>query len=110
HRRAGARRAGRDKEQRMNDVTERGILDGIRVLDLSSGISGPVAAMLLAEAGADVIKVEPRAGGPGRAAPGFRTWNRSKRGIALDLGKAADREALENLLEGADVLVHGLRP
>jgi crotonobetainyl-CoA:carnitine CoA-transferase CaiB-like acyl-CoA transferase len=94
----------------MNDETERGILDGIRVLDLSSGISGPVAAMLLAEAGADVIKLEPRAGDPMRASPGFRTWNRSKRGIALDLSDAADREVLESLLEGADVLLHGLRP
>ncbi len=94
----------------MSDPDLRGILDGIRVLDLSTGISGPVAAMLLAEAGADVIKVEPRAGDPLRASPGFRTWNRSKRGLVLDLGESSGRATLEQLLEGADVLVHGLRP
>jgi crotonobetainyl-CoA:carnitine CoA-transferase CaiB-like acyl-CoA transferase len=88
----------------------RGILDGIRVLDMSSGMSGPLATSLLAEAGADVIKLEPPGGDPTRALPGFRTWNRSKRSAVLDLHRPADRSGLDRLLAGADVLVHGLRP
>ena len=88
-----------------------GILGGLRVVDMSWGISGPVASMLLAEAGADVIKVEPPGGDPMRdATPGFLTWNRSKRGVVLDLHDAGDRRALDTLLEGADVFIHGLRP
>ena len=88
-----------------------GILDGIRILDMSSGIPGPVATMLLAEAGADVVKVEPPGGDPmRRATPGFVTWNRSKRSVTVDLSDARDRAALDDLLAGSDVLVHGLRP
>ena len=87
-----------------------GILAGLRIVDMSHGIPGPVACMLLAEAGADVVKVEPPGGDPLRGTPGFLTWNRSKRSVELDLRKAGDREALENLLAGADVFVHGLRP
>jgi crotonobetainyl-CoA:carnitine CoA-transferase CaiB-like acyl-CoA transferase len=87
-----------------------GILSGLRVLDLSFGIAGPVAGMLLAEAGADVIKIEPPGGDPVRGTPGFLTWNRSKRGAVLDLERPDDRAALEGLLAGADVLIHGLRP
>ena len=88
-----------------------GILSGLRVIDMSFGIPGPVAAMFLAEAGADVVKVEPPSGDPMRtASPGFLTWNRSKRGVVLDLHEKADRRALDRLLEGADVLIHGLRP
>ena len=87
------------------------ILSGLRIVDLSYGISGPAASMLLAEAGADVIKVEPRQGDPlRRASPGFLTWNRSKRGVVLDLREESDRRSLDRLLEGADVLIHGLRP
>jgi len=89
---------------------ERGILDGIRVIDLTSGMSGPLAAMLIAEAGADVIKIEPPGGDRMRAHAGFATWNRSKRSVVLDLHAAADRETLDELLAGADVLLHGLRP
>ena len=87
-----------------------GILAGLRIVDMSHGIPGPVACMLLAEAGADVVKVEPPGGDPLRETPGFLTWNRSKRSIALDVHRAGDRETLEQLLAGADVFVHGLRP
>jgi len=88
-----------------------GILSGLRIVDMSFGIPGPVAAMLLAEAGADVIKIEPPQGDPmRRASPGFLTWNRSKRGVVLDLHEETDRRALDRLLEGADALIHGLRP
>lgn len=86
------------------------ILDGVRVIDCSEGIAGPVASMMLAEAGADVIKVERPAGDPSRASEGFRTWNRSKRGVVLDLRHEAGREQLHDLLDGADAFVHGFGP
>jgi crotonobetainyl-CoA:carnitine CoA-transferase CaiB-like acyl-CoA transferase len=76
-------------------------LDGIRVLDLSRGIAGPLAAMLLADFGADVVKVEPPEGDPARALPGFAVWNRNKRGIVVERGSAR----LDAWLAGADVCV-----
>jgi crotonobetainyl-CoA:carnitine CoA-transferase CaiB-like acyl-CoA transferase len=48
-------------------------------------MAGPASVLLLAEHGADVIKVEPRGGGPYRAYPGSRVWNRSRRSVTLDL-------------------------
>ena len=58
-----------------------GALDGIRVLDLSQGIAGPLGVLLLAEHGADVIKVEPPGGDPFRSYEGYRCWNRSRRSV-----------------------------
>jgi crotonobetainyl-CoA:carnitine CoA-transferase CaiB-like acyl-CoA transferase len=86
------------------------ILNGIRIVDLSDGIAGPTATMVLAEAGADVVLVEPPGGVSTRAVPGFKTWNRSKQSVALDLHDSADRARLDQLLDGADVLVHSLPP
>jgi crotonobetainyl-CoA:carnitine CoA-transferase CaiB-like acyl-CoA transferase len=86
------------------------ILDGIRIIDLSTGIAGPVATMLLAEVGADVVKVEPPRPGRDRDEPGFRTWNRSKRSVGLDLATYEGKARLEQLLGAADVLVHELGP
>ena len=88
------------------------ILDGVRIVDLSFGLAGAVATQMLAEAGADVVKVEPPGGDRLRelAPAAFATWNRSKRSAALDLRSAADRERLERLLAAADVLVHSFRP
>ncbi len=94
---------------RRGNMTEP-ILAGVRVVEVSSWLAGPVATMLLAEAGADVVKVEPPGGDPARALPGFATWNRSKRSAVLDLGTAAGRSGLQDLLAEADVLVHSLRP
>jgi crotonobetainyl-CoA:carnitine CoA-transferase CaiB-like acyl-CoA transferase len=87
-----------------------GILGGVRIVDLSFGIAGPVATHLLAEVGAEVVKVEPPGGDPTRSSAGFATWNRSKKGVVLDLHHEADRFRLDRLLAGADVLVHGFRP
>ncbi|MFI5043119.1 MAG: CoA transferase, partial [Acidimicrobiales bacterium] len=86
------------------------ILDGIRIIDLSTGIAGPVATMLLAEVGADVVKVESPTPGRDRDEWGFRTWNRSKRSVALDLATDDGKAQLEQLLAAADVLVHELGP
>jgi crotonobetainyl-CoA:carnitine CoA-transferase CaiB-like acyl-CoA transferase len=88
----------------------RRILDGVRVIDCSEGMAGPVAALLLAEAGADVIKVERPGGDPARDSLGFLTWNRSKRSVVLDLQEATGRAALDSLLAEADVLIHGFGP
>jgi crotonobetainyl-CoA:carnitine CoA-transferase CaiB-like acyl-CoA transferase len=86
------------------------ILDGIRVVDCSEGIAGPVAAMMLAEAGADVIKVEQPGGDPARASEGFLTWNRSKRSVVVDLYTQDGRDELHHLLADADVFFHGFGP
>jgi crotonobetainyl-CoA:carnitine CoA-transferase CaiB-like acyl-CoA transferase len=82
-----------------------GPLDGIHVLDLSTGIAGPLAGMLLADFGADVVKVEPPAGDPARALPGFAVWNRNKRGIVVDTTTATGRKRLDTFLAGADVCI-----
>ncbi len=89
---------------------EPGILDGIRIVDLSDGIAGPVATLILAEAGADVVAVEPPEGAANRATNGFHTWMRSKRSVVLDLDTADDRAALDRLLAAADVVVHNYGP
>ena len=80
-----------------------GPLDGIRVLDASTGIAGPMAAMYLADFGADVVKLEPPAGDPGRARPGFAIWNRNKRSIVIDPADPAARTRRDAFLRGADV-------
>ena len=79
-------------------------LAGVRVIDLATGIPGPVAAMIFAEVGADVIKVEPPEGDPQRGTPGFMVWNRSKKSVVLDI--RAQKVDLDRLLAGADVLFH----
>ncbi len=86
------------------------ILEGIRILDLSTGMAGPVAAMMLAESGADVVKIEPPSGDPTRSRAGFAVWNRSKRSCVLDLATDGGRSELAKLLTGADVVIHDLGP
>lgn len=96
----------------------RGPLSGVRVLDLSAYIAGPYGCTMLADQGAEVLKVEPPAGDNLRNYPStlagenraFLGVNRSKRGIVLDLKQADDREVLLQLVQRADVLVHNFRP
>jgi len=80
-----------------------GALDGVRVIDCSEGVAGPMAAMYLADFGADVVKVEPPGGDRARQQPGFVVWNRNKRGIVADLHDLDGRQRLRDLLRGADV-------
>ncbi|HEV7777779.1 MAG TPA: CoA transferase [Luteibacter sp.] len=95
-----------------------GPLSGIRVLDLSAYIAGPYGCTLLADQGADVIKVEPPGGDNLRQYPStlpsesraFLGVNRSKRGMVLDLKKPEDHAVLLKLVRDADVLVHNFRP
>ncbi|MET8181534.1 CoA transferase [Streptomyces sp. NPDC005336] len=92
---------------------------GVRVIDLSENIAGPLACMTLADMGADVIKVErPGAGEATRSLPPywdgestvFLAYNRNKRSVVLDLTTDQGREALLRLVETADVLVQSFRP
>lgn len=96
-----------------------GPLDGYRVIDLTSMISGPLATMILADQGADVIKVEnPDGGDHTRAAnnrrdgfsASFLNNNRNKRSVALDLKDLLARDALLRLVATADVFVQNFRP
>jgi crotonobetainyl-CoA:carnitine CoA-transferase CaiB-like acyl-CoA transferase len=87
-----------------------GALDGIRVLDLSWGIAGPLGVLLLAEQGADVVKVEPPGGDPFRAYDGARVWNRSRRSLTVDLKSDEGRDVMRKLVATADVIVESFRP
>ena len=82
-----------------------GAFDGIRVIDFTQGRAGPYAGMLLAEQGADVIKVEPPAGDRARGTPAFHVLNRSKRGVVLDLRRREGRAGAQELAAAADVVL-----
>ncbi|QIE89797.1 CaiB/BaiF CoA transferase family protein [Pseudomonas nitroreducens] len=96
------------------------VMNGVRVIEVAEHTYVPAAAMVLADWGADVIKVERAQGGDasrhmrlpgadGKVNPFFETGNRGKRGIALDLTQPAGREQLYRLIEGADVFLTNLR-
>ncbi|MFZ4689209.1 MAG: CaiB/BaiF CoA transferase family protein [Polymorphobacter sp.] len=95
-----------------------GPLAGIKIVDLSQIVSGPMAATLLADQGADVIKVESPGGDPvrvlgprkGDRSAMFIAVNRGKRGLAIDLKTAGGRAILERLVGWADVLIENFRP
>jgi crotonobetainyl-CoA:carnitine CoA-transferase CaiB-like acyl-CoA transferase len=96
-----------------------GPLDGIRILDLTSNVSGPLAMMILADQGAEVIKIEApqggdqtRAGADRRAGftAGFLNNNRNKRSLAIDLKHPRGRDIVLRLCAGADAFVQNFRP
>ncbi len=80
-------------------------LQDIRVLDLSTGVAGPIVGMFLADFGATVVKVEAPEGDPGRDLPGFATWNRGKAGVVVDPSDPTRLAWLATQAAGADVLV-----
>lgn len=102
-----------------SDATRGGPLAGVRVIDATAYASGPLATVMLADQGADVVKVEPLGHGDLMRAIGatsggmsaiFATLNRNKRSLAVDLTSTGGREILGRLLTDADVVVHNLRP
>ena len=93
-----------------------GVLSGTRVLELGTFITGPCAGMMLADLGADVIKVESPEGDPyrsyqgGQYSPHFQAYNRNKRSIALDLKSPAERATFDQLAREADIFIQNFRP
>jgi crotonobetainyl-CoA:carnitine CoA-transferase CaiB-like acyl-CoA transferase len=94
-----------------------GALDGFRIIDFSQVIAGPLSARILADQGADVIKVEPptgdilrHMGGMAGLSPTFVTTNRSKRSVVLDIKKPGGLAALKKLVASADVFIQNARP
>ncbi|MDT5230354.1 MAG: hypothetical protein QOI39_854 [Mycobacterium sp.] len=98
-----------------------GPMEGIKVVELGVWVAGPAAGGILADWGADVIKIEPPTGDPGRlfgrmlgldvdTSPPFEMDNRSKRSVVLDLTTDDDRTAALELISGADVFVTNVRP
>lgn len=91
-------------------------LAGVRVVEQGTFITGPCAGMMLADLGADVIKVEGPEGDPYRAyqggqySPHFQAYNRNKRSVALDMKQAADCELFRGLIGEADVYIQNFRP
>ena len=86
-----------------------GALEHIRVIDFGQYISGPLAGMLLADQGAEVVRVDPP-GGPRWETPANSTWNRGKKSITLDLKQADDAAVARSLIQSADVVVENFRP
>src|ERR1700733_11811631 len=82
-------------------------LAGGRVVDLTGSVSGAVAGMLLADLGADVVKVHPPGADPLAGQRGAAMWNRGKRAVTADPSSAEDLLALDQLISGADVLLAG---
>src|SRR5215468_10497910 len=104
----------------MEDVMA-GPLSGVRVLDLTSVVSGPFATMFLADQGADVLKIEPIGGDitrrsraaidkAGEFSALFISSNRGKRSLAIDVKSDAGRDILARLIAQSDVLVQNFRP
>src|SRR5690349_10267578 len=93
-------------------------LSGLRVLDVTQVMAGPYCAMILADLGADVVKIEPPAGDSTRQMPGaigsdspsFNAVNRGKRSVVLDLKTREGREACERLACSSDILIENYRP
>jgi len=93
------------------------VLEGVRVLEMGTFITGPAAAMYLADMGADVVKIErPKTGDPFRAfegglySPHFQTYNRNKRSLTLDTGQRGDLELLDRIVSDADIFIQNFRP
>ena len=92
------------------------VLKGVRVVEQGTFITGPCAGMMLADLGADVVKVESPSGDPyrsyqgGQYSPHFQAYNRNKRSVALDMGVSADRALFDTLVRDADVYIQNFRP
>src|SRR3712207_1517271 len=85
-------------------------LDGLRVLDLSCGPAGGIATMILADFGAEVLKLDPPGGDPFMGLAAAPMWLRGKRRMVIDLKTPAGVERLHDLVRSADVLITAYRP
>ena len=92
------------------------VLRGIRIVEQGTFITGPCAGMMLADLGADVVKIERPEGDPyrtyqgGQFSPHFQAYNRNKRSLVLDLNAADDREVFDRLIRKADIYIQNFRP
>ena len=86
------------------------VLEGVIVLDFTQGMPGSVAAMVLSDFGAEVIKVEPPGGERFRAWPASLQWNRGKKSVVLDLKTSEGCEKVQRLVQEADVVIESFRP
>src|SRR2546430_1231855 len=87
-----------------------GPCEGLVVLDFSWGMAGGLASAVLADFGADVIKIEPPAGDPFHSQPAWLAWNRGKKSVVLDLKTNDERSAAARLAEQADIVLESFRP
>src|SRR5262249_53163209 len=107
----------------MSPQSGRPPLTGIRVVDFTRVIAGPLCTQILSDMGAEIIKIEtpdggddtrkgagPRAGGPAGESHFFMTFNRGKRSVALDFTKPEGQKIVRRLLEKADVVIQNFRP
>src|SRR5688572_28144086 len=92
------------------------VLSGIRIVEQGTFITGPCTGMMLADLGADVIKVESPSGDPyrsyqgGQFSPHFQAYNRNKRSLVLDMNAEPDRDLFDQLILNADVYIQNFRP
>lgn len=87
-----------------------GVLNGIKVLDLSWGIAGPMTGMLMADHGADVTRIERPDGDPFAGMLGYKVWHRGKKNAVLDLKSGDDLDLFKRLVADADVLIESMTP
>jgi crotonobetainyl-CoA:carnitine CoA-transferase CaiB-like acyl-CoA transferase len=99
----------RSIEQSSPEAASECVADGLRVLELGSGLSGAIAGLILADNGADVIRVEPPGGDPLRAHPAYRMWIRGKQALVADLAQEREREHVASLAAEADVVLSSWR-
>src|SRR5512139_2068251 len=92
------------------------VLKGVRIVEQGTFITGPCCGMMLADLGADVVKIESPEGDPYRAyqggqySPHFQAYNRNKRSLALDMKQPGDRQVCDTLIREADVFIQNFRP
>src|SRR5215831_6270208 len=113
-----ARKSGSGRKSSGSSRKARGPLAGVRVADLTAMVMGPYCTQIMADMGADVIKIEPPAGDDTRQVsvgpePGlggvFVNVNRGKRSVVLDLRSAEGKDALRGIIRDADVFIHSMR-
>lgn len=86
------------------------VFEGIRIVDLTQGMAGPLTTMILADFGAEVIRLEPPGGDPMWDHPAYMLWQRGKKSVELDWTSEEGRDQACQIIQGADIFLEGLRP